>query len=113
MSLIIAAIDDFERISERLGPGMSATCVQVVVETITRAVQRVGMFTARIDWNEFGMILPATDETSAKLLANTAVLAVRQLGLSHPVETGRPVTLSAGVATSDGHFDMDGSAVGA
>lgn len=111
LSLIISGIDDFERIGARLGPAVSSTCVQIVVENMTRTIQRVGMFTARLDWNEFGMILPATDPGEVWRMANSMVYAVRQLGLQHPVEAPRLLSISAGVATSDGHFDMDGQAL--
>jgi len=111
LSLIISGIDDFERVGARLGPAVSSTCVQIVVENMTRTVQRIGMFTARLDWNEFGMILPATDSDEVWRMANNMVHAVRQLGLQHPVDAPRLLSLSAGVATSNGHFDMDGQAL--
>lgn len=111
LSLIISGIDDFDRISERLGPAVSNTCVQIVVETMTRTIQRVGMFSARLDWNEFGMILPATGADEVWRMANNIVLSVRQLGFRHPIDGARMLSLSAGVATSDGHFDIDGQAL--
>jgi len=111
LSLIISGIDDFERVGARLGPAVSSTCVQIVVENMTRTIQRIGMFAARLDWNEFGMILPATDAGAVWRMANNMVHTVRQLGLRHPVDTPRLLSLSAGVATSHGHFDMDGQAL--
>jgi len=111
LSLIIFGIDDFERVGERLGPAVSSTCVQIVVETITRTVQRVGMFTARLDWNEFGLILPATDADEVWRMGTNIVHSVRQLGLQHPIDAPRLLSLSAGVATNSGHFDMDGQAL--
>lgn len=111
LSLIISGIDDFERVGTRLGPAVSSTCVQIVVENMTRTIQRVGMFTARLDRNEFGMILPATDAEEVWRMANNIVHSVRQLGLQHPIDAPRLLSLSAGVATSDGHFDMDGQAL--
>lgn len=111
LSLIISGIDDFERVGARLGPAVSSTCVQIVVENMTRTIQRVGMFTARLDWNEFGMILPATDAQEVWRMANNIVHSVRQLGLQHPVDAPRLLSISAGVATNCGHFDMDGQAL--
>jgi len=111
LSLIISGIDDFERVGARLGPAVSSTCVQIVVENMTRTIQRIGMFTARLDWNEFGMILPATDAEEVWRMANNIVHSVRQLGLQHPIDAPRLLSLSAGVATSTGHFDMDGQAL--
>lgn len=111
LSLIIAGIDDFARISERLGPAVSGACVQIVVENITRTIQRIGMFMARLEQSEFGIILPATDEEAVWRMANNVVHAVRQLGLQHPIDAPRLLSLSAGIATSPGHFDLDGQAL--
>jgi len=111
LSLIITGIDDFERVGARLGPAVSSTCVQIVVENITRTIQRIGMFTARLGWNEFGMILPATDSGEVWRMANNIVHSVRQLGLQHPIDAPRLLSISVGVATNSGHFDMDGQAL--
>ncbi len=111
LSLIIAGIDDFERVSERLGPAVSGACVQIVVENITRTIQRIGMFMARLEQSEFGIILPATDEEAVWRMAHNIVHSVRQLGLQHPIDTPRLLSLSAGIATSSGHFDLDGHAL--
>jgi diguanylate cyclase (GGDEF)-like protein len=111
LSLIISGIDDFERVGARLGPAVSSTCVQIVVENMTRTIQRVGMFTARLDWNEFGMVLPATDAAEVWRMANNIVHSVRQLGLQHPIDAPRLLSVSVGIATNSGHFDMDGQAL--
>ncbi len=111
LSLIVAGIDDFDRVSARLGPAVSGACVQIVVENVTRTIQRIGMYMARLDRGEFGIILPATDAEAVWRMATNIVYAVRQLGLQHPIDAPRLLSLSAGVATSDGHFDLDGQAL--
>ena len=111
LSLIIIGIDDFTNLQRRLGTSTTNACVQIVVETMTRAVQRVGMFMARLAHGQFGMILPCTDEQSVQLLAGHLVHCVRSLGLRHPSRPDSLVTVSAGIATSNGHWDIDGQAL--
>ena len=57
------------------------------------------------------LLLPATDAEAVWRMATNVVHAVRQLGLQHPIDSNRLMSLSAGVATSDGHFDLDGKAL--
>lgn len=111
LSLMIICIDDFADLASRFGTDTADTCAQIIVETVTRTVQRVGMFSARLAGGEFGLILPATDAQSVALLANNIVHAVREVGLRHPLRRERLISVSAGVATSDGHFDLDGQAL--
>lgn len=111
LSLMIICIDDFDSLVTRFGPDTADACAQIIVETITRTVPRVGMFSARLARGEFGLILPATDAQSVALLANNIVHAVREVGLRHPARAEGLVSVSAGVATSDGHFDLDGQAL--
>ncbi len=111
LSLMIVGIDDFEALRRQAGSATADACAQIIVETMTRTVRRVGMFCARLECDQFGIILPATDTEAVWALGRNVVHAVRQLGLRHPLGGPRLIAVSAGVATNHGRFDLDGQAL--
>jgi diguanylate cyclase (GGDEF)-like protein len=100
MTLIMADIDRFKEINDRLGHAAGDAALRIVGETARRAVRSADTV-ARIGGDEFAVILPDTDAEGAFLFAER----VREAIMSQQVD-GAPLTMSLGIA----EFDADGLA---
>lgn len=56
----------------RLGRSVGDTVIQVMVESLERNI-RASDTAARVDWDEFAVILPETDKTEAQLVAQRII----------------------------------------
>ena len=100
LSLLMMDIDHFKRYNDRYGHAGGDACLRSVAEAIAGAARRAGDVVARYGGEEFVAILPGSDLTVARALAERIVGAVRALGIPHvDSETAEHVTISVGVAT--------------
>ncbi len=99
-ALILADIDRFKEINDRLGHAAGDAALRIVGDT-ARCTTRSTDTVARIGGDEFAVILPDTDAEGAFLFAER----VREAIMSQQLEGG-PLTMSLGIA----EFDADGLA---
>lgn len=104
LSVAMIDIDHFKDVNDRLGhaAGDEALCV---VAALLRDLTRETDLVARYGGEEFALLLPETDLESALAVAHKVLDAVR----THPWErldpAAPPLTVSIGVAVSDGARD--------
>ena len=114
MSLVILALDHFCAYNNIHGDTDGDACLQMVAETASRICKRASDFIARLDADQFGLILPAMDEAAAVIVAEKLVKTVAAMGIPNTAYAARDrgiLTISAGVATNKSHWDLDGSAL--
>jgi diguanylate cyclase (GGDEF)-like protein len=100
MSLLLIDIDHFKTFNDRFGHQAGDDCLRHVAACIRRHIARPGDCAARYGGEEFAVILPNTDTAGAVALAERIRAAVQALCI--PAAAGGVVTISAGVACTDG-----------
>lgn len=98
LSVLIADIDWFKDYNDAYGHRAGDECLRRVARCIRDTVHRAGDIVARYGGEEFAVVLPNTDAQSARHLAETLRQRVVDLGIMHPAPSGRPLTISVGVA---------------
>jgi diguanylate cyclase (GGDEF)-like protein len=100
VSLVMADIDFFKPYNDIYGHVAGDRCLQQVASAIAAGVQREGALVARYGGEEFAVILPGTDETAAREVAERVRRHVEALAIAHTgnPDTGR-ITISMGTST--------------
>lgn len=100
MSALLLDIDCFKAFNDTYGHLAGDGCLQDVAREVQIASQRPADLTARYGGEEFAVLLPATRQEGAVIVAERIRRAVEQLNILHKTsEIAGVVTVSAGVAT--------------
>ena len=100
LSLIICDIDFFKLYNDNYGHVVGDNCLKEIASTIAKAVNRPADLVARYGGEEFAIILPNTEISGARKVAQNIHHAVTSLKIPHersPVN--KYVTLSLGIAS--------------
>lgn len=99
LSLLICDIDCFKDYNDHYGHAMGDHCLSEVAHTLRAHLGRAGDLVARIGGEEFGVLLPATGEAAAFMLANRLREAVAACAIEHRHSlAAEVVTISIGLA---------------
>ncbi len=99
LSLLVCDIDFFKAYNDHYGHASGDQCLQAVAQAMLQAVPRGGDALARIGGEEFAVLLPATTQASAWMVAERLRLAVANLHLAHAQSSVAPWdTVSIGLA---------------
>jgi len=99
VSLILADVDWFKRYNDAYGHIAGDACLKQVAQVLAGHARRPSDLVARLGGEEFGVLLPETDEEGARLLAEVMLLAVSDMAIDHEGSSLGRVTVSLGVAT--------------
>ncbi|HXF08023.1 MAG TPA: GGDEF domain-containing protein [Candidatus Acidoferrales bacterium] len=102
MALLLLDIDHFKQYNDRYGHLAGDACLKQVAATIAGAIRRSGDMVARYGGEEFAIILPATPLAGAFGVAERIRSMIWDLGLPHEGSPFGRVTVSIGVADSQG-----------
>jgi diguanylate cyclase (GGDEF)-like protein len=100
LSVLIGDVDSFQSLNERLGTEAGDAVLALVARDLGKWKRRSDL-AARTGGEEFGLLLPETDERGAFLVAERLRRAVHRRLLDHAV----PLTMSFGLATHPAHGD--------
>src|SRR3954451_6924288 len=100
LSVLIGDIDSFQSLNERLGNEAGDAVLALVARDLGKWKRRSDL-AARTGGEEFGLLLPETDERAAFLVAERLRRAVARRLLDH----GVPLSMSFGLATHPSHGD--------
>ena len=99
LSLILCDIDFFKLYNDAYGHLLGDRCLKVVAQAIAKVIKRPADLVARYGGEEFAVILPNTDISGAKYLAEQIRAEVEALKITHfDSRVNDYVTLSIGVA---------------
>jgi diguanylate cyclase (GGDEF)-like protein/PAS domain S-box-containing protein len=101
LSLLMLDVDHFKVYNDEYGHQAGDRCLHAVARVIAQHAQRPADLAARYGGEEFALLLPDTDETGARLIADRVRLALSEANIPH---AGNPpmqrVTISVGGSTS-------------
>ncbi|MCL2702752.1 MAG: GGDEF domain-containing protein [Defluviitaleaceae bacterium] len=102
LSVMMMDIDYFKKYNDTYGHSEGDTCLKAVAEALAGCLSRADDFVARYGGEEFTVILPDTDQSGARVMANKILRCVRALEIPHEKnEAASCVTISIGVTTSE------------
>jgi diguanylate cyclase (GGDEF)-like protein len=99
LSLLLIDADHFKRYNDTYGHVRGDSCLKQIAEAALDVVLRPGDLVARYGGEEFAVVLPGTDETGAKAVAEDICQALRNRRLPHEGNAPGIVTISIGCAT--------------
>lgn len=97
LSLVLFDVDRFKQYNDRYGHVEGDHCLQKISQILKSAQRRQGDLAARYGGEEFVLMLPCTDETYARKVAQKVLEDLRALKIPHEGSPSRFVTISAGV----------------
>lgn len=102
LSVLMCDVDFFKRYNDTYGHALGDQCLQAVAATLKKVFARAGELAARVGGEEFAVLLPGSDLTSAHKTAERLRQAIAALAVVHATSPVAPhVTLSIGVAQFD------------
>ena len=100
LSVMMLDVDHFKKYNDTYGHDQGDQCLKSVAGSLAGCVTRASDFTARYGGEEFVAVLPSTDESGARMLADQLLESVRSLNIPHSKNTAAPcVTVSIGVTS--------------
>jgi len=100
LSLVLFDVDHFKSFNDRYGHQAGDDCLKRMSAILAACSHRPTDLAARYGGEEFAMILPDTDATGSRKIAETVREAVENLRIPHiGSQTGLSVTVSGGVVT--------------
>lgn len=98
LTVVMIDVDEFKSYNDTYGHQAGDDCLRRIGHQIAAATQRPSDLAARYGGEEFALVLPGTDVTGAKHVANRVRLSVRQLEIANRAASRPFVTVSAGIA---------------
>lgn len=99
LALMMADVDGFKSYNDSLGHPEGDRCLAAVAGVFLRSARRAGDLATRYGGDEFAVLLPGTDLSSALSLAESIRRGVESLAITNPTSpAGAAVTVSLGVA---------------
>lgn len=99
LSLILVDVDFFKCYNDHYGHLAGDECLRIISQSIKRCVRRPGDMTARYGGEEIAVVMPDTDESGARSVAESILRGIADERLQHLSSPFGFVTVSLGLAT--------------
>lgn len=107
LSLILCDLDFFKLYNDNCGHQAGDECLKQVAEILERNAQRAGDLAARYGGEEFAVILPRTDASGARRVAESIRSDLKAAAIDHPAsKVSKFVTISMGVASAVSGYQL-------
>jgi diguanylate cyclase (GGDEF)-like protein len=108
LSLLLLDVDHFKIFNDTNGHPAGDACLVALANALRKALLRPRDFIARYGGEEFAILLPDTDEASARIVADRLRTRVAECAMDHPDAPDAVVTISVGCATCRDQSARDG-----
>lgn len=99
LSLILIDVDFFKRYNDHYGHLAGDECLRVICQSIKHCVRRPADMTARYGGEEIAVVMPNTDESGARTVAEAILRGIAAEQFAHLSSPFGIVTVSLGLAT--------------
>jgi diguanylate cyclase (GGDEF)-like protein len=100
LSIALLDVDFFKKYNDTYGHARGDDCLRAVAGALSGSVLRPGDLVARYGGEEFGILAPETDADGMRLLVESLVARVADLGIDHRTsQCAAHVTVSVGAVT--------------
>ncbi|REC95580.1 GGDEF domain-containing protein [Kushneria indalinina] len=100
LSVIMFDVDHFKRYNDHYGHAGGDRCLQQIARAAQGVISRAPDLLVRYGGEEFAVVLPGTDETGARQLAQRLCATIEALNIANePLGAGARVTISVGVSS--------------
>ncbi|RMO85904.1 GGDEF domain-containing protein [Pseudomonas syringae pv. philadelphi] len=99
LSLILIDADHFKRYNDHFGHLAGDECLVTLARLVEQCIRRPCDVAARYGGEEMAVVLPDTDESSARQVAESILKSIQNERIEHPDSPYGIVTVSLGVAT--------------
>ena len=101
LGVMMIDVDCFKQYNDTYGHNQGDACLKAIAEAIQQSLFRSEDFVVRYGGEEFVVILPDTDETAVRVVANRVINNIRSLNMPHENnKAAKYVTISLGVTVS-------------
>jgi diguanylate cyclase (GGDEF)-like protein/PAS domain S-box-containing protein len=100
LSLLLVDVDEFKCFNDRHGHLQGDECLKEVALAASDCVHRAGDLVARYGGDELAILLPQTDSSGARTVAELVRSSVAELAMPHADSPAGVVTVSIGIATA-------------
>ncbi|AWM86525.1 hypothetical protein C4E04_07120 [Microvirga sp. 17 mud 1-3] len=100
ISLLYIDADYFKSFNDRYGHGKGDDVLRTIAHMLNANIQRPRDVSARHGGEEFAIVLPETDASGARMVAENIRQAIMALGIAHEGSPYHIVTVSIGVASA-------------
>jgi two-component system cell cycle response regulator len=104
--VVILDCDDFKAYNDNYGHFAGDECLRRLADNLAAQVHRPSDVVARLEGEEFVLLLPNTAAQEALLIAERARQDIADLQLPHVARSSGIVTISCGVASTVPHADQ-------
>lgn len=99
LALIMIDVDFFKKYNDHFGHQAGDNCLRLIAKAISKTVNRPGDIVARYGGEEFAVILPNTNTSGARQIAENIFRAVKNLKIRHPSSPYNFLTVSLGFSS--------------
>jgi diguanylate cyclase (GGDEF)-like protein len=92
-------VDHFKMLNDRQGHLAGDRCLRQIAQALSASVSREADMVARYGGEEFAVLLPATEDEGASLIARQMIAAVLACHIPNHTPIGDCVTVSVGIAS--------------
>jgi diguanylate cyclase (GGDEF)-like protein len=109
LSLMMIDIDNFKQYNDTYGHSEGDNCLRIIAETLTKSLSRADDYVARYGGEEFVVVMPGTEESGARIVAEKLLKNVRDCGIPHEKNDGiGRATISIGITTGKVNHTQSG-----
>lgn len=98
LALLMIDADGFKSYNDRYGHPAGDEALRRLASCLEQAIRRPADYAARIGGEEFVVLLPETDATSAQAIAERIRACVAEMGIAHEASPAGILTVSIGIA---------------
>ncbi|MCL2498706.1 MAG: diguanylate cyclase [Defluviitaleaceae bacterium] len=100
LSLMMVDVDCFKKYNDTYGHNKGDECLKVIADVLMENVPRADDFVARYGGEEFVVVLPNTNETGARIVAERLLVKINERNIPHATsDAANHVTVSIGITT--------------